>query len=89
MKKPIAIMTPRANNPNIRMLPKASPIPKECASQARPRPAAKPPNMAPQGFFGATAGGAAPSVVRLHLGSDGRYFQYGTTTQSLTTASKR
>lgn len=35
----------------------------------------------------ATAGGAAPSVVRLHLGSDGRYFQYGTTTQSLTTAS--
>ncbi len=35
----------------------------------------------------ATAGGAAPSVVRLHLGSDGRFFQYGTTTQPLTTAS--
>ena len=35
----------------------------------------------------ATAGSAAPSVVRLHLGSDGRYFQYGTTTQALTTAS--
>ncbi len=35
----------------------------------------------------ATAGSAAPSVVRLHLGSDGRFFQYGTTTQSLTTAS--
>lgn len=35
----------------------------------------------------ATAGSAAPSVVRLHLGSDGRFFQYGSTTQNLTTAS--
>ena len=29
---------------------------------------------------------AAPSVVRLHLASNGRYFQFGTTTQTLTTA---
>jgi hypothetical protein len=30
--------------------------------------------------------GALPSVVRLHLGSDGRYFQVDTTKQTLTTA---
>ncbi len=31
--------------------------------------------------------GAAPNEVRLHLGSDARFFQYGSTTQTLTTAS--
>lgn len=31
--------------------------------------------------------GAAPGVVRLHLGSDGRYFRFDSTTQTLTTAS--
>lgn len=38
--------------------------------------------------FAAVAGsaGAAPSVVRLHLGSDGRSFKVGATTQTLTTA---
>ena len=59
MNQPMAIITPSANRPNIRMLPKASPMPSECASQAKPKPAAKPPSMAPHGFFGATAGAAA------------------------------
>ncbi|MBK5287723.1 MAG: tandem-95 repeat protein [Acidimicrobiia bacterium] len=31
--------------------------------------------------------GATPNEVRLHLGSDGQFFKYGTTTQTLTTAS--
>jgi hypothetical protein len=47
------------------MLPKASPKPSELANQARPRPAAKPPNMAPQGFFGAAAAGAAAGFAAL------------------------
>lgn len=34
-----------------------------------------------------TTSGAAPNELRLHLGSDGRYFQYGSTTQNLTLAS--
>ena len=38
---------------------KPSPMPSEWASQARPRPAARPPSMAPQGFLGAAAGAAA------------------------------
>jgi VCBS repeat-containing protein len=32
-----------------------------------------------------SSGAAAPSVVRLNLGADGRYFEYGTTRQDLTT----
>ena len=39
--------------------PMASPMPSELANQARPRPAARPPSMAPQGFLGAAAAGAA------------------------------
>src|SRR3954465_8491416 len=34
----------------------------------------------------ATSGGAEPSAVRLHLGSNGKYFKFGTSTQTLTTA---
>lgn len=33
-----------------------------------------------------TSGATAPTAVRLHLGSDGRYFAYGSTVQNLTTA---
>ena len=36
-----------------------SPMPSEFINQANPRPAAKPPNMAPQGRLGAAAAGAA------------------------------
>lgn len=38
-------------------------------------------------MVGITSSGAAPSELHLHLGSDGRYFRYGSTTQTLTTAS--
>src|SRR4051812_1804454 len=34
----------------------------------------------------ATSGGAEPSAVHLHLGSNGKYFKFGTSTQTLTTA---
>ena len=34
----------------------------------------------------ARQGCAAPNELRLHLGSDGRYFRYGSTTQNLTLA---
>src|SRR5574343_1915395 len=34
-------------------------MPRLWASQARPRPAARPPSMAPQGFLGAACGAAA------------------------------
>ncbi len=33
-----------------------------------------------------TTSGAAPNELHLHLGTDGRYFQYGNTTQNLTLA---
>ena len=33
-----------------------------------------------------SSGAAAPSVVRLNLGADGRYFEYGTQRQNLTPA---
>lgn len=33
-----------------------------------------------------SSGAAAPAEVRLHLGADGQYFEYGTTRQHLTTA---
>jgi len=38
------------------------------------------------GVVAMASGGAEPSAVHLHLGSDGRYFRFGTTTQTLTTA---
>jgi VCBS repeat-containing protein len=38
------------------------------------------------GVIAVASGGAAPSAVHLHLGSDGRYFQLGSTTQTLTTS---
>jgi VCBS repeat-containing protein len=38
------------------------------------------------GAVAMTSGGAEPSAVHLHLGSDGRYFKFGSTTQTLTTA---
>ena len=38
------------------------------------------------GVYGlVTSGATGPSTVQLHLGSDGRYFQFGTTTQTFTT----
>ena len=44
--------------------PKAPPKPKEDASQANPKPAASPPNMAPHGRLGATAAAAAGAPGR-------------------------
>ncbi|MGZ6907102.1 MAG: cadherin-like domain-containing protein [Acidimicrobiia bacterium] len=38
------------------------------------------------GLVATATGGAPPSAVHLHLGSNGRYFQFGSTTQTLTTA---
>lgn len=38
------------------------------------------------GFVFTLGASAAPATVRLHLGTDGKYFQYGSTTQNLTTA---
>ena len=60
----MAIRTIRAiimNSPN------ASPIPSELASQARPRPAAKPPSMAPHGRFGAAAAGGVAGLAAAAL----------------------
>jgi hypothetical protein len=57
MNQPTAIMMTNASNANIMNCPIAAPKPKELANQAKPKPAAKPPNMAPQGRLGA-AGGA-------------------------------
>jgi VCBS repeat-containing protein len=37
------------------------------------------------GLIAIASGGVEPSAVHLHLGSDGRYFKVGTTTQLLTT----
>jgi hypothetical protein len=48
-----------ASNANMSMLPKASPMPKLLANQAKPKPAAKPPNMAPHGRLAGAAAGAA------------------------------
>ena len=59
--KPITIITASANRPNMSIWPKASPRPSELASQARPKPAAKPPSIAPQGRLGAAA--AAPAAA--------------------------
>jgi hypothetical protein len=36
-------------------------MPKELANQAKPKPAAKPPNMAPHGRLGAAAAAGAPA----------------------------
>lgn len=38
------------------------------------------------GLVAIASGGAAPTAVRLHLGSNGKYFQFGSTTQTLTTS---
>ena len=35
-----------------------------------------------------SSGAAEPTVVRLNLGSDGRYFEYGTTRQNLADAER-
>ena len=52
-----------ASSAIIRMLAKPAPRPSECASQARPSPAARPPSMAPQGFLAGAAGAAAGVAV--------------------------
>ena len=51
-----------ASNAIIRMLANPAPSPNELASQAKPRPAARPPSIAPQGFLAAAAAGAAPAA---------------------------
>ncbi|MNS96802.1 hypothetical protein D3C72_1311170 [compost metagenome] len=56
MMKPTIASTAMMAKPTSSMLANASPKPRLCASQARPRPAAKPPSMAPQGFLGAACG---------------------------------
>jgi predicted lipid-binding transport protein (Tim44 family) len=47
------------------MPPNMPPKPKELANQAKPKPAAKPPSIAPHGFLGATAGAAAGAAAGL------------------------
>ena len=59
MNQPIAPNTTAPINSAIMILPSAAPMPKLLASQARPRPAASPPNIAPHGAFGAGAGAGA------------------------------
>ena len=57
-------MMPKAIRPNIMNWPNSSPKPMELANQAKPRPAARPPNIAPHGrFCGAAAGGGAAGVA--------------------------
>src|SRR5665647_1319153 len=59
-------MTTRASMANIKIWLNAPPKPSELANQAKPRPAAKPPNMAPQGRLGAgTAGAVGAGAVGL------------------------
>ena len=60
IKKPATTITSKASRPNIKILPKASPNPSDEASQARPKPAARPPSIAPHGFFGATPAAGVP-----------------------------
>src|SRR5574343_249815 len=62
MTMPMTAMTTMASSITISTLPKASPKPSEWASQARPRPAARPPSMAPQGFLGAACAGAVADL---------------------------
>jgi hypothetical protein len=63
MNQPMANMMTKANIANIMNSPMAAPKPKELASQAKPKPAAKPPNMAPQGRLGAGIGAAGVAEV--------------------------
>ena len=62
MTMPTTTMMTRASRPISRNWPKAAPRPSELASQARPRPAAKPPSMAPQGFLAGAAAGAVAGL---------------------------
>src|SRR6185436_18803551 len=55
----------RASSANMMTWPKASPRPSDEASQARPRPAGRPPSMAPHGFFGVAGAGAAAGAAGL------------------------
>jgi hypothetical protein len=48
-----------ASKANISMLPNASPMPRLLANQANPKPAAKPPSMAPHGRLAGAEGAAA------------------------------
>ena len=64
MKALISMTTAMASKANIRNWPMPSPMPMECASQAKPKPAANPPSMPPQrlrcgaGWGAATGAGA-------------------------------
>src|SRR6185369_14495824 len=57
MPQPMAAMATITSRAISRNWPNAAPRPSECASQARPRPAASPPSIAPQGRLGAAAAG--------------------------------
>jgi hypothetical protein len=59
-----AIITAIASQANIRNWPKPSPMPSEWANHAKPKPAARPPNMAPHGFLGAAAVWVGPPMLR-------------------------
>ena len=65
MTMPTTTMTTSASRAISRNWPNSAPRPSELASQARPRPAARPPSMAPQGFLGAAAAvlGAAAGLA--------------------------
>src|SRR6218665_3010285 len=60
-----------ASSAIIRNWPKPAPRPSECASQARPRPAARPPSIAPQGFVAgaAAAGGDVAGLAAFWAGA--------------------
>jgi len=65
MMKPITTMTTSASKANMMIWLKAPPRPSDEANQARPKPAAKPPSMAPHGRLGATGAGVAAGVAGL------------------------
>jgi NADPH-dependent 2,4-dienoyl-CoA reductase/sulfur reductase-like enzyme len=53
------------------MLPNASPMPRLLANQANPKPAAKPPSMAPHGRLAGAAAGVAGLAAAAWLGAAG------------------
>src|SRR5665811_539908 len=71
MIAPITAMTTMTSNAMSRNWPNAAPSPRELASQAKPKPAARPPSMAPQGRLGATAAGGVAGAAGLAAPCDG------------------
>ena len=64
-------MMASASKPNINTWPKASPKPRLWANQAKPKPAARPPNMAPQGLR--WQGGVFAGPFRLQADASDRW----------------